>query len=381
MKALHIGSLDALEGGTAQCAQSFLSSLSVFSWETSIITPPVIPGEHILSGNFSTHISDTPRLGRLYWIPHFNNTFTRAGVPDILHIHGLWRLYGAQAAKIAEKYNVPYVISLHGMLYPQAYSSKSFIKKLAMFLYQKKILDNAKTIIATCDEELQHYRALGFNNPVAIIPNYINPPTLPKSKKKYNSFTNIGYIGRINNRKRIDRLLNAFAKLDCEHHYKLHIMGDGNASIIKTLKKHAAQLGIDSKVCWRGFVQGTSKFNMLSTMDIIVLPSDFENFGMVVPEALSCGVPVIATTGTPWQDLNIRKCGYWVEPNPQSIATAIKSFSTLTATQREEQGRNGRALISEKYSMKKQGKKLSELYSWILNGMRHAVCPNFVFIK
>jgi glycosyltransferase involved in cell wall biosynthesis len=38
----------------------------------------------------------------------------------------------------------------------------------------------------------------------------------------------------------------------------------------------------------------------------------FENFGIVVPEALAAGVPVMTTHGAPWHELETKHCGWWI---------------------------------------------------------------------
>ncbi len=56
------------------------------------------------------------------------------------------------------------------------------------------------------------------------------------------------------------------------------------------------------------------------------LASHHENFGMVYAEALAAGTPVVASTNTPWQDVEKYNCGKWVENTPEKFAKAINEI-------------------------------------------------------
>ena len=68
---------------------------------------------------------------------------------------------------------------------------------------------------------------------------------------------------------------------------------------------------------------GTQKEILLSESKALILISESENFGNVVIESLEQGTPVIASKGTPWEDLNNLKCGYWIDNKPSEIALKI----------------------------------------------------------
>lgn len=72
-----------------------------------------------------------------------------------------------------------------------------------------------------------------------------------------------------------------------------------------------------------GFVSGREKFEQLAQLSCLFVPSDFENFGMIVTEALSVGTPVMASLGTPWEELNTVGCGWWTDRSPENIATVM----------------------------------------------------------
>ncbi len=63
------------------------------------------------------------------------------------------------------------------------------------------------------------------------------------------------------------------------------------------------RLGIGDYVTWVGAVSDHDKWQLFIDSDLFVLPSYSENFGTVIAEAMAAGLPVIASTGTPWKIL------------------------------------------------------------------------------
>ena len=96
---------------------------------------------------------------------------------DIIHIHGLWRSPN-RLASFFLKNKKPYIITPHGMLDNWALKNSYLKKKLALFLWEKRALNNASCIQALCENEISSIKKIVPNMPVAFIPNGINLPTL-----------------------------------------------------------------------------------------------------------------------------------------------------------------------------------------------------------
>jgi glycosyltransferase involved in cell wall biosynthesis len=105
------------------------------------------------------------------------------------------------------------------------------------------------------------------------------------------------------------------------------------------------------------------------------VPSDFENFGMIVTESLSVGSPVIASLGTPWQELETCHCGRWVDNSVKTLAETIESQLALPLNQINQMGENGKALVAKKYKADKVAAMMSSLYDWVQDG---GILPPFV---
>ena len=69
---------------------------------------------------------------------------------------------------------------------------------------------------------------------------------------------------------------------------------------------------------------GRAKSDYLASLDLFALPTDWENFGVVLGEALSLGVPVITTTNTPWQWVAAAGVGWFIEPTEAALTGALR---------------------------------------------------------
>ena len=89
--------------------------------------------------------------------------------------------------------------------------------------------------------------------------------------------------------------------------------------------------------------------------------SDSESFGMSVLEALSAGVPVVATRTCPWEEIEAHGCGFWVAPDPESLAKSIRRILSDSPLARQ-MGARGRALAAERYRWSAIGREMARCY-------------------
>ena len=91
------------------------------------------------------------------------------------------------------------------------------------------------------------------------------------------------------------------------------------------------------------------------------------NFGMIIPEALIVGTPVMASLGTPWEALNVENCGWWRDNSPESIAGVIEEIKALSPAQLYAMGARGREYILKNFAADRVATQMYSLYQW-LNG-------------
>jgi glycosyltransferase involved in cell wall biosynthesis len=120
-----------------------------------------------------------------------------------------------------------------------------------------------------------------------------------------------------------------------------------------------------------GEVADEAKWDLYRNADLFVLPTHSENFGIVIAEALACGMPVITTRGTPWEDLITHRCGWWVEIGAKPLAEALNEAMRLSDEERRAMGLRGRRLVEENYTWPAAAKKMMAVYRWMLeSGLR-----------
>lgn len=377
MKILHvISSLSANSGGPAVSTLLPVRYLNQQGENIGILTFRSSLRETVLSEE--SFVRYLPEIGgwgkRLGYSDSLKMALDADDSADIYHIQGLWQYTSYIAACVARRRKKPYLITLRGMLYPEALKKSQIVKKLALSLFQRRQLQEAACVQVTCEEELQYYRRMGFTNPVAIIPNPVEFSAemfFPEG----DGIKRFGYLGRLHPRKHIERLIDCWQRLN--EPGELVIMGDGESYYVNFLKEKIKKAGL-KRVCFTGLVTGRKKNSLLASLSCLVVPSDFENFGRIIPEALVQGTPVIASTGTPWKELETYRCGWWVKNDPDTLTDTIRKVLLLDEATLWRMGQRGRQLILDNYSVDVVSGQLKALYDWV-SGKGEK--PDFVFLK
>ena len=375
MKILQsIAGFGAHSGGTSTCTYDLLSAMHNIDCNVDLMT--LASADQM--GEDETWIKSLPNDAiSPYGYSRNMNRFLEKSDYDLYHTNGMWMHCNHITCTIARKKHKPYIITPHGMLYPQAMARSTWKKQLLLkFGGVDEDLRLASCIHCTCMEEMKHYRDLGYKNPVAVIPNPVPMPLFIDKLKKDQSVKRIGYLGRLHPRKNVEVLLNAWLELaDKVKQAELVIMGKGDADYERFLKSFVQKHSMNN-VKFAGFVAGRDKFERLASLTALCVPSDFENFGMIVTEALSVGTPVIASLGTPWQELNSEHCGFWVKNDIKTFAEIINKVLSLSDEEILRMGENGKQLVKDKYQDKQVAKMMRQLYEWILNEWDR---PEFVY--
>ncbi|MBC5645214.1 glycosyltransferase [Parabacteroides sp. BX2] len=376
MKILHVIPFLSVEsGGPAVSTLLPVRYLNRMGENSKILTFRPPSGETVLSEE--SFICYLPELKgwrrRVSYSSRLKEMLGKDTDTDVYHIQGLWQYPVYLTAHMACKKQIPYVITLRGMLYPEALKQSAVIKKLALSFFQRRQLQEATCVQATCEEEMHYYREMGFTNPVAIIPNPVELEPLANDVSKTDDIKRFGYLGRIHPRKHIERLIDCWQRLD--EPGELVIMGDGDNSYVDSLKEKVRKAQL-KRIRFTGLVTGNEKNRLLASLSCLVVPSDFENFGRIIPEALMQSIPVIASTGTPWQELETCRCGWWVKNDTETLTDTMRKVLACDKGLLDEMGERGRQLVLKKYTVEKVSGQLEVMYDWVTGKMDK---PDFIY--
>jgi len=283
---------------------------------------------------------------------------------DVVHLTGVYSYPAIPTLLATGILRKPLVWSPRGALQRWT-GSRRVISKRLWELACRPLAGRLTMLHVTSEQELMESRRRFPRLASVVIPNGVRVPKEPfRSPSEGN--LRLGFIGRIDPKKGLENLLDACAiikKLGTA--FTLTIAGGGHDRYTRTIRARIERLGLGSQVQMAGEVQGRAKRLFFESLDLLVVPSHTENFGLVVAEALAGAVPVIASRGTPWAELEDHGCGLWVDNNPDSLAQAIVRLRDAPLA---EMGVRGREWMVADFSWSAAARSMCNAYSSLVYG-------------
>lgn len=254
---------------------------------------------------------------------------------DVVHIYGLYDLFGPPVAFFCRRYHVPYVVEPMGMFRPIVRNFR--MKKLYHVLLGSRLLRGAQRVIATSEQEKHELVSGGIDSArVVVRRNGIDiPVSLPSAgafREKWAISPQVRivlFLGRLVPKKSPDLLLEAFAlwRRETPHTADSVLVFAGpeeRDGYLTRLKSLAVASGIADNVLFTGPLFDDAKWAAYRDANVFVLPSQNENFGNSAAEAMACGTPVIVTDQCGIAPIVDGRAGLVVPHNSRAIATALK---------------------------------------------------------
>jgi glycosyltransferase involved in cell wall biosynthesis len=231
------------------------------------------------------------------------------------------------------------------------------VKKLSLYFYNK-----CDKILVPYHGLVEHLKEEGVKAPMQVAKLGVDIKRFSPMKEKsvakqrigiHRGKTVIGYVGRLSREKNIGVLVDAFRKLDEPEQLLLLLVGDGE----KEFKK---ELNLPPNCKITGFVENVQDY--LHAMDIFVMPSLTETTSLATLEAMSSGLPVIATkVGFIQKYVQKDHNGMFFPKNsPSMLAIKLEKLVNNGAL-REELGDNARKTIAYSFSWERSINKIKRL--------------------
>tara|TARA_Y100000385_G_scaffold105178_1_gene109021 strand:+ start:2480 stop:3640 length:1161 start_codon:yes stop_codon:yes gene_type:complete len=227
-------------------------------------------------------------------------------------------------------------------------NKRNWLKRLWLFLFisplKNKIIWQASSYLEK-EDILFYFPQVD----VKIIPDGIDVDSFSNSNKMdkkelLEKYTNKNFkkvsdvvfsMGRLHKIKRFDILINAFELyLDENKNAKLLIAG-ADDGVRNALENQIKELKLEDSVFLIGLVNFSQKKELLSNCSFFTLSSDFESFGIVVSEALACGVPVVVSDKTSWRNIERNNCGIFVKNQKEDFCTAFHQIKERNFTSKK----------------------------------------------
>ena len=208
---------------------------------------------------------------------------------DVLHFHEPW--VPLLSRQILSRSNAINVATFHATP-PATIMSKSLLNVVVP--YTRSVLKYLHAYTAVSDSAAEYVRSL-TDEPVEIVPNGVDLERFaaPDKKMHHDGKKTILYLGRLEKRKGVDYLLEAYARLR-ETHDDVRLVIGGKGVKRKSLERTVEQYEVPD-VEFLGFVPEDEKVSLLADADVYCSPALYgESFGIVLLEAMGVGTPIVA---------------------------------------------------------------------------------------
>lgn len=280
--------------------------------------------------------------------------------PDVIHVNILTRL-GVVALWYRICKGTPYIITEHWSRYLPGNDYKGWLR-----IFSTRCAVGRASIVSVVTDNLSEaMKKHGLNNKnYRIIPNIVNTNLFVpiEHKNEIPSFVHVSCFE--NKSKNISGLLDSLIVLHRKGvRFKCTLVGDGMDFV--AMKSYCSLLGLDEYVSFTGLIEGDELSKTIARHDFLVVSSNYENLPVVIPEAMSCGLPIVSTDVGGIREIVDKDCGIMVEPfNTQALADAVEQ---MINDYRNYDSAIIRQKVVNRNSTESVGKLLDNWYSEVLS--------------
>lgn len=294
----------------------------------------------------------------------FMNKIVKNEKPDLINVHRA-SSYGilGRFIKFENKLLNVWGSDVYDFPNQSSLKKKILIKNLSAY---KAIASTSNCMAKETDKYLTENKKI-YITPFGIDTNLFKNLNYKKDEDKII----IGIVKTLAPKYGIEYLIKAIKELedilekDIFNKIEVHIYGKGYLE--KKLKELSKNLGLETKIKFLGFIKNTDVLKAINGMDIFVVPSLEESFGVAAVEAMACEVPVIVSDADGLKEIVVDNETGFIVPKKdyKAIAEKIKEL-ILNKDIRKKIGKNGRKRVLKLYDWNNNVNHMIEVYQKVL---------------
>ncbi len=291
----------------------------------------------------------------------------------LVHIHGLWTLPTSAAGLFAQRFEVPYVVTPHGMLDRWSRQHSRTKKRAWAMLLENRVLSGAAGLHFFNDEERSEALELGLTAQTFVLPNGVEAEDFrglpdrgalearwPATRGK----TVVLFLGRLHPKKGLPVLVEALAHA-AEPSLHTLIAGPDEGGHRAEVEQLVTRRGLRNAVTFTGEAEGEDKRVLLGGADLFVLPSQQEGDSIAIKEALAAGLPVLITPECHQREVDEWKAGLVLPRTAETFARGLRQLAADPRA-RAEMSAQAQKLVEAKFRWATLGARLLAEYARIL---------------
>lgn len=212
---------------------------------------------------------------------------------DVVHAHGYRAVVNCSLAHRHHKFLL--VRTVHGLVEPHRGLSAAWLKSKIYTRMERYFGGRIQSVVTYVTEDLRkHHERLDRKSVTVTIPNGIDPldsPAFSRPPEFEHDVFQVVAIGRISEVKGLSFALQAMERIHKGARVQLSIIGTG--PLEKTLRDETRKRNLESRVKFLGFKKNI--YDYMSHADVLIMPSLHEGAPYTILEAMSLGLPVIAS--------------------------------------------------------------------------------------
>jgi L-malate glycosyltransferase len=332
------------------------------------ITPDKVDDVDVVRIKGFYYLPPSPNTDYYGWIKcgqvAFRKYVEKYGRPDIIHAHNAMNA-GLLAQVLKKHFNIPYILTEHSSYYYQDLVPVKLYKRIS------EAIENAAEYLVVSPRLGQILvEKLGeVASRASWVPNVMPPffefdsAVLSKENKENNVFTFLS-VGNLLPIKGHEFLIRAVAEICAtNNNVSLRIIGDG--PLRPDLEALVLALSIETQVVFLGEVDSKIIKSEMLNADALVLPSLFETFGVVLIEAMACGLPVISSACGGPEVIIDEGSGILVEPG--DISALVRGLNWALKNVRKMDPAKIRESAIERFGGSQFSQKITEIYTRTLS--------------